>query len=285
MTIETETSKRVHLLQWARALESGEYKQAIGTLREQVGETDDDKPVFGYCCLGVACNLAAADGVGQWTSEGAGQFDILDGDKGVVDFSETHLPQAVAEWLGVPYVASGNIPLGEDGEMATGHNDEQGASFDDIARMVREEFDLPTREQDAARLAWIEALESGDYAQAKGSLRKIDYPPNAQGVSENGYCCLGVACEVAAKTGGVSGEWEAGSPAPLFIVRDAQGERKDSAGGALPFAVADWLGVPDSDPRIGQYVASTWNDQQGKTFPEIAALLRDEFGYPAKADA
>lgn len=37
---------------------------------------------------------------------------------------------------------------------------------------------------------WVEALRSEEYGQAKGALR-----------TEDGYCCLGVLCEVAIKAG------------------------------------------------------------------------------------
>ena len=40
--------------EWLVALESGEYKQGRGRLR------DDN----GFCCLGVACDLS---GLGEWT--------------------------------------------------------------------------------------------------------------------------------------------------------------------------------------------------------------------------
>lgn len=38
---------------------------------------------------------------------------------------------------------------------------------------------------------WLEALESGEYKQGQGYLRRLNGKPK--------YCCLGVACEVASK--------------------------------------------------------------------------------------
>ena len=40
-------------------------------------------------------------------------------------------------------------------------------------------------EQKQHRQEWIKALRSGDYKQTNGNLR-----------DENGYCCLGVACDI-----------------------------------------------------------------------------------------
>lgn len=43
--------------QWVQALQSGEYKQGNGTLRE--AQYNEDITVAGYvfCCLGVACDI------------------------------------------------------------------------------------------------------------------------------------------------------------------------------------------------------------------------------------
>lgn len=43
---------------WVEALRSGEYKQARRALADELPSGD-----IGYCCLGVLCELAVADGV------------------------------------------------------------------------------------------------------------------------------------------------------------------------------------------------------------------------------
>jgi hypothetical protein len=48
--------------------------------------------------------------------------------------------------------------------------------------------------QKELRAKWCEALRSGEYEQAKGRLRR-----------GGGYCCLGVACDIAQKLVGM--EW------------------------------------------------------------------------------
>lgn len=45
--------------------------------------------------------------------------------------------------------------------------------------------------------AWLAALRSGEYTQTRGYLHVIE---NVTGIEE-GWCCLGVACDVLAKSG------------------------------------------------------------------------------------
>ncbi len=66
---------------WIKALNSGEYKQ---------GTTFLNGP-NGYCCLGVLCDLAAKDGLGEW--EG------VYGSKTFIS-SSWNLPSMVNEWAG-----------------------------------------------------------------------------------------------------------------------------------------------------------------------------------------
>lgn len=47
----------------------------------------------------------------------------------------------------------------------------------------------------AHRKAWLKDLESGEYPQGKGALVVVSYDGNKS------YCCLGVACETARKSG------------------------------------------------------------------------------------
>ncbi len=45
---------------WIAALRSGEYAQTSLRLRDSVG----------FCCLGVLCDLASKEGIGQWSDDG-----------------------------------------------------------------------------------------------------------------------------------------------------------------------------------------------------------------------
>lgn len=100
------------------------------------------------------------------------------------------------------------------------------------------------------QMKWISALRSGKYKQGKGTLRRGDY-----------YCCLGVACEVLGIKGKErpSGEWEYASRT-----------------GVAPEEVIKALGLYDEDgsPREGgRDFLTRLNDDEGKTFEEIATLL------------
>ena len=70
--------------QWVAALKSGQYVKAKGNLKK--GSTY-------FCCLGVLCDLASKNGVGEWMGNT------------FVAGSETQdavLPFEVVEWAGLP---------------------------------------------------------------------------------------------------------------------------------------------------------------------------------------
>lgn len=64
---------------WTRALKSGQYKQGQGSMRDSGG---------GYCCLGVAMDIAFANGCEVTGVENWGVTSSL--------------PPKVAEWYGLP---------------------------------------------------------------------------------------------------------------------------------------------------------------------------------------
>ena len=70
---------------WLRALRSGKYKQTVGNLHSKYGED-------GYCCLGVACELAVKAGVNIKVTEHGG----------IVFYNRKSdfLPPIVRKWLG-----------------------------------------------------------------------------------------------------------------------------------------------------------------------------------------
>lgn len=99
---------------------------------------------------------------------------------------------------------------------------------------------------------WIEALVSGGYKQAKGSLR-----------TEDGYCCLGVLCDLHSKAN-TDNSWCATGYASEY--------RYMGFSTALPQAVMNWAGVDDQDPTVGGAMLSNLNDG-GTSFAQIAALI------------
>jgi hypothetical protein len=97
---------------------------------------------------------------------------------------------------------------------------------------------------------WVAALRSGEFEQAKGSLRDDD-----------GYCCLGVLCELYRRKKG--GEWKRkrGCFEYLGMV------------GLLPSMVVAWAGLEDKSPTVKKGAAdvslANLNDQ-GLGFERIA---------------
>lgn len=82
----------------------------------------------------------------------------------------------------------------------------------------------------------VAALRSGEYTQAKGRLHRVirseGRPP--------GWCCLGVACDIASKFG-------------LNLARSIEGgcdEAFDGASAYLPPSVIDWYGFDGQNPYL-----------------------------------
>ena len=124
-TMKQVTAKQIYK-RWVAALRSGEYKQAVGALRDcEYGEFDYETEacvidkVNGHCCLGVLQDLAAKDGGAQWNTIGGPQDDDGEPDKRIIDF------------------------LGMDGAMIA-HliemNDDNDATFEEIADEI--EFNI-----------------------------------------------------------------------------------------------------------------------------------------------
>ena len=118
------------------------------------------------------------------------------------------------------------------------------------------------------RELWIKALESGKYRQSNDQL----------GGHIIGYCCLGVACAVYEK--------ETGEVLP----KTREGTYTDTTlSGKLDFVkVAEWYNIRgvivnqqmsegESKKRSLQAYLMDLNDQEEKTFSEIAQYLKTAF--------
>jgi hypothetical protein len=127
---------------------------------------------------------------------------------------------------------------------------------------------------------WIEALRSGKYHQVKTSLK-----------TEEGHCCLGVACEIAAAAGFASWIQYCGE----FLAVDSNGS---SSQGSLPFGIYSGYGIKDSyalSIRVEYNLMSNYrhfinladlNDSYAATFEEIADILETAIngGYSLAKD-
>jgi hypothetical protein len=103
---------------WTAALRSGDYEQGRGALR-----TD-----YGFCCLGVLCDLAARDGVVEAVQDESGYWQY--------DDETGRLPRSVFEWADLddsnPQVMIHGMYLVE---LAT-LNDDLRWDFDAIADVI-----------------------------------------------------------------------------------------------------------------------------------------------------
>jgi hypothetical protein len=126
-----------------------------------------------------------------------------------------------------------------------------------------------------------DALESGNFPQAKGALR-----------TEDGFCCLGVACELYRQATGM-GQWAyphySVDMVPRRYIFNLNGYEHANY---LPPQVADWYGLTEGNPVLpidievwqafarqhpeavtGLCWAATLNDE-GMSFTDIAQGFR-----------
>lgn len=98
---------------WIAALRSGGYVQDHESLK-----TDD-----GYCCLGVACDIAPPE-VGEWTDIGFLTYGV----RGLTSTSNTSLSYVMLEWLGMDVSFELELLAAND----------EGETFDTIADLIEE---------------------------------------------------------------------------------------------------------------------------------------------------
>jgi hypothetical protein len=98
---------------------------------------------------------------------------------------------------------------------------------------------------------WIEALRSGKYEQAVGALRQGD-----------GYCCLGVLCDISGL-----GEWRTGEDGDTYYaVADQSPITYPSQ------AILEWSGLNNGNPLTPRGHIANLNDG-GVAFADIADVI------------
>ena len=102
---------------------------------------------------------------------------------------------------------------------------------------------------------WLNALRSGDYQQTRQYLHK-----------EDGFCCLGVLCDLYGKEHNV--EWNLANSGINYEFQDEPE--------CLPPSVVEWAGVENDNPEICETPLSRLNDM-GSTFNEIADIIEEHF--------
>jgi hypothetical protein len=114
-------------IRWIDALLSGDYSQ--GTDRLRTGDR--------FCCLGVLCDLAAQEGIGQWSPINT-NFHL----DGKVFYGA--IPHVVADWAGLEY--EDRTPLLDHTEEGTETLDQlasmndSGWTFQQIAEIVKDKL-------------------------------------------------------------------------------------------------------------------------------------------------
>lgn len=120
----TREQQATHRELWVAALRSGKYPQTIGTLAAY--STNETK----YCCLGVACEVAIANG--------APIKRVLHGALLIYDGENAVMPASVKHWLGLEGVSGDFVPGKGVGDVdcIAAANDELKWDFNKIADFI-----------------------------------------------------------------------------------------------------------------------------------------------------
>jgi len=112
---------------------------------------------------------------------------------------------------------------------------------------------------------WADALDSGEYRQGTGRLRKMD--------DGESYCCLGVLCELHRRET-KNGEW-------VHCLDDSWNYRDSSgcwSGEQLTPLVREWAGLHTDSPEIPAAIPSE-ADEDDRSVAELITELNDSWGW------
>lgn len=128
--------------EWIERLESNVDLQTKNYLRRQ----EDSYGEIRMCCLGVACDILVKHGIGKWESAGySNAFRYADP---LNEHSETTLTEFVREAFGVGEAGSDvdvKAPPSIAGFVTLTHlNDSYAYTFPQIAKVIRDNFPIPT---------------------------------------------------------------------------------------------------------------------------------------------
>lgn len=110
---------------------------------------------------------------------------------------------------------------------------------------------------------WLTALRSGEYSQTRDKLK-----------NEQGFCCLGVLCDLYSKEKGVPWEENGG----VYSLRNPEDEY-DCSDTEIPEFIQEWAGVdmnPDLVFEDNIVTCIDANDDLKLNFNEIADLIEKE---------
>ena len=117
---------------WVKALKSGEYKQTTHALREDKGLDD-----YGYCCLGVACDVLRKvvndPNVARWAENGF----VVNNDEARSSYGtlsdDVRNAFGLYSHRGAPILGSSDVTEGH-GDLAAWNDN--GATFAQIAKVL-----------------------------------------------------------------------------------------------------------------------------------------------------
>lgn len=128
---------------WADALESGEYIQGRGSLRQSFKRPDGSQGKR-HCCLGVLSDIVLKEcpEVGHWNDD---TFSTRASWRDGFIAWGSYLPDGVAELVGIAtkHDPSPILDFSEDAQYrsAIDLNDGKGATFAEIAALIRQNAD------------------------------------------------------------------------------------------------------------------------------------------------
>ena len=111
---------------------------------------------------------------------------------------------------------------------------------------------------------WLEALRNGKYKQGRAFLR-----------TENGFCCLGVLCDLYQKEHSEISQWKGNG------FHSINGKRNEEHWTTAPPVVEEWADFPIHEsfrvPDLEiKYTLMSMNDGLGMNFSEIADVIEKQ---------
>jgi hypothetical protein len=103
---------------------------------------------------------------------------------------------------------------------------------------------------------WVSALRSGEYQQTQRYLR-----------TDNGFCCLGVLCDLYGKENNV--EWNLANNGHNYEFQEFESY--------LPSSVVEWSGIEEVNPLVNDEESTLANlNDSGSTFEQIADVIEHQ---------
>lgn len=129
---------RENMVKWITALRSGQFEQGTGRLASVDDPDTRENPK--YCCLGVACEVAVANGVVLPTRM---KQDVMEDDAWIIEYDGDALclPKKVLEWLDLPHHRNISILYHGNRKLVSEMNDEYRWTFDQIADALEKLMD------------------------------------------------------------------------------------------------------------------------------------------------